>query len=94
MGWERRPVCRAGNLTTFTCRFSSHLGALISWNPRDLYRIYITETLWPECRFNPLNTELNPVCHLLTLLGAHHILHVSRIRVNDAISIKNLNGKS
>jgi len=30
---------------------------------------------------NPLNTKLNPVCHLLALLGAHHILHVSRIRV-------------
>jgi hypothetical protein len=29
---------------------------------------------------NPLNTELNPNCHLLPLL-AHHILHVSRIRV-------------
>ena len=31
---------------------------------------------------NPLNTELNPICHLLALLGAHHILHVSGIRVN------------
>jgi hypothetical protein len=31
---------------------------------------------------NPLNAELNPICHLLTLLGAHHILHFSRIRVN------------
>ena len=30
---------------------------------------------------NPLNAELNPICHLLALLGAHHILHVSRIRV-------------
>jgi len=29
----------------------------------------------------PLNAELNPICHLLALLGAHHILHVSRIRV-------------
>jgi len=27
---------------------------------------------------------LNPVCHLLALLGAHHILHVSGIRVNIA----------
>ena len=31
--------------------------------------------------FNPLNAELNPICHLLLLLGAYHILHVSRIRV-------------
>jgi len=30
---------------------------------------------------NPLNAELNPICHLLALLGAHLILHVSRIRV-------------
>jgi hypothetical protein len=31
--------------------------------------------------FNPLNAELNPICHLLALLGAHHILYVGRIRV-------------
>jgi hypothetical protein len=31
--------------------------------------------------FNPLNAELNPICHFLTLLGAHPILHISRIRV-------------
>jgi hypothetical protein len=30
---------------------------------------------------NPLNTKLNPICHLLALLGAHPILHISRIRV-------------
>jgi hypothetical protein len=34
---------------------------------------------------NPLNAELNPICHLLALLGAHHILHVSRIRVKDEV---------
>jgi len=32
--------------------------------------------------YNPLNAELNPTCHLLALLGAHPILHISRIRVN------------
>jgi len=30
---------------------------------------------------NPLNPELNPICYLLALLGAHHFLRVSRIRV-------------
>ena len=30
----------------------------------------------------PLNAQLNLVCHLLPLLETHHILHVSRIRVN------------
>jgi len=34
--------------------------------------------------FNPLNAELNPICYLMALLGAHHFLHVSRIRVNDS----------
>ena len=30
---------------------------------------------------NTLKPELNPICCLLALLGAHHFLHVSRIRV-------------
>ena len=30
---------------------------------------------------NPLNPKLNPICYLLALLGAHHFIHVSRIRV-------------
>jgi len=30
---------------------------------------------------NPLNPELNPICHLLAVLEARHILHVSRTRV-------------
>ena len=37
--------------------------------------------------FNPLNAELNPICHLLALLGADHILHVRRIRVNLVLRI-------
>jgi hypothetical protein len=37
--------------------------------------------------FNPLYAELNPIFHLLELLRAHHILHVSRIRVNTLIYI-------
>jgi len=32
---------------------------------------------------NPSNAKLNLICHLLALLGVHHILHVSRIRVNE-----------
>ena len=34
---------------------------------------------------NPLNAELNPICHLLALLGGHHILHVSRIRLKRRV---------
>jgi len=39
-------------------------------------------------RFNPLNAELNPICQLLALLGAHHILHVGRIRINGNYAVK------
>jgi len=39
-----------------------------------------------EGSINPLNAELNPICHLLAFLGAHNIFHVSRIRVK--ISMK------
>jgi len=31
---------------------------------------------------NPLHAELNTICHLLVLLGAHHIIHVSGLRLN------------
>jgi hypothetical protein len=36
----------------------------------------------PASLLNPFNVKINPICHLLALLEAHHILHVSRIRVN------------
>ena len=39
--------------------------------------------------FNPLNAKLNSICHLLALLGSHHILHVSKIRFNVTLSITN-----
>ena len=32
---------------------------------------------------NPLNAELNPIRHLLALVGARHIVHISRIRVKS-----------
>ena len=31
--------------------------------------------------FKSLKAELNPICHLLALLGAHHIFDVSGLRV-------------
>ena len=36
---------------------------------------------------NPLKAEFNPICHLLALLGAHHILHISRVRVKVQITL-------
>jgi len=54
------------------------------------YQCVLTEVVWKKTtqlstshltNINPLNPELNPICYLLALLGAHHFLHVSRIRV-------------
>jgi hypothetical protein len=36
-------------------------------------------------RFNSLNAELNPIRHLLALAGAHHFVHVGRIRVKQIL---------
>jgi hypothetical protein len=38
--------------------------------------------------FNPLNAELNPIRHLLALVGARHFVHFSRIRVNESEGIR------
>jgi hypothetical protein len=35
---------------------------------------------------DPLNAELNPICHFLALLGAHPILH---IRLTTCVGFKN-----
>jgi hypothetical protein len=42
----------------------------------------------PSPYVNPLNTELNPICHLLVLLETHYILHISRIRVKIGLLIQ------
>ena len=39
-----------------------------------------TQSLF-SVNFNPLNAELNPICHLLALLGGATIVVVSRLRV-------------
>jgi hypothetical protein len=36
---------------------------------------------------NTLNAELNPICHLLTLSGAHPIVHINSIRVKTPVII-------
>ena len=49
-------------------------------NPRFLYlKLFQKLTL----TINPLNAKFNPICNLLALLGVHHILHVSKIRLKD-----------
>ena len=54
----------------------------IRWEIVTFYSISVGVTVEGVFNINPLNAELNPTCQLLALLGAHRILHVSRIRVN------------
>jgi len=42
---------------------------------------FLSVYMFSRLVLNPLKPELNPICYLLALLGAHHFLHVSRIRV-------------
>jgi hypothetical protein len=63
----------------------SYIQSLLTFTSIDLcfyfwrvtFFVYLCKLEW----VNTLNAELNPICHMLTLLGAHHILHVSKIRV-------------
>jgi len=50
-----------------------------------MYMFYITYKtyIFLNTNFNSLNAELNPIWHLLSLLGTHPILHISRIRVKE-----------
>ena len=41
----------------------------------------VTSEVTDQDMFKPLNAELNLIRHLLALVGARHIVHVSRIRV-------------
>jgi hypothetical protein len=59
-----------------------------TWNVRSMYWAGSLTTETRELArsklymvINPLNTELNPICHSLALLRTHHIIHLSRIRV-------------
>ena len=51
------------------------------------HRSVFLSVTWSQSRqqqlscIHSLNTGLNPICHLLALIGAHHIFHVSRMRV-------------
>jgi len=48
-------------------------GSLLSWLDHCLFELCVL--------VNPLNPEINPICYLLALLGAHNFLHISRVRV-------------
>jgi len=83
--WETNKT--RGTKTTKNTAFCSTISKLGVKYVRNQSVCILQPTPKPLIYFNPLNAELNPICHLLALLGAHHILHVSRIRVNIIISI-------
>jgi len=64
---------------------SRHLGANLEFSLVPKVGILKTPLVFSlgfaNKKFNPLNPKLNSICYLLALLGAHHFLHVSRIRV-------------
>ena len=62
------------NGKVFTSKF---VGTGPSSCKKRIYRAAVSQRL----RNTALNSKLNPICHLLALLGVHHIVHVSRIRV-------------
>jgi len=76
-------VCR---ITLYSIEIYSYTQQLyfhkINWHYRIPSRNCLNFSRSYSGLINPLNAELNPICHFLALLGAHHILHVSRIRVN------------
>jgi hypothetical protein len=55
---------------------------------RDVCRVTEVWICAIEFNVNPLNAELNPICHLLALLGSHPILHVNRIKVKSPLTFQ------
>jgi hypothetical protein len=67
--WHTKLSNKENNTKINNCSNNLHGGHMhITWVTKSLH-------------INLSNAELNPICHLLALLGVHHFLHVSRIRV-------------
>ena len=74
---------KGGRCVVLTKLPSSFVNCHEIWEPQPPRTLEASPDLY-EGSFisNPLNAKLNLICHLLALLGAHHILHVSRVWVN------------
>jgi len=94
-GWESDDTCVLLNLSQYyfivTIFVINVYMVLFLFNPLNpelnpicyyfIVTIFVINVYMVLFLFNPLNPELNPICYLLALLGAHHFLHVSMIRV-------------
>ena len=78
-----------GNRSPDSPANSQSLYTLSYPNNNNNIRVGTAATLAPRPSpvFNPLNAELSPICHLLALL-AHHIFHVSGLRINPTLCFK------
>ena len=79
-----RPKCVKGGLEYWwccCCGFCLHSTCIIHATRRGSKQ---------ETQINPLNAELNTICHLLALLGGATIVVVSRLRVNVVQGVLNL----
>ena len=75
-------VLRMDIVNCYCINFGTYLSQEVSeinfWVPSLTRFLHSRNSIYS---INPLNAELNPICYLLALLGAHHFPHVSRIRV-------------
>ena len=68
-------------------RCTTRVGNLLESMTGNSDQVGMNSTNLSGVTINPLNAKFYPICHLLALLGAHHILHVSRIRVDGASAV-------
>ena len=73
----------AGTLHKGVCAFMTMFPSNLTINFSDKNCSENRNTHFIFSTFNPLNPKLNPICRLLALLGAHHILRVSGLRVKE-----------
>ena len=89
---ERHPAIRHTHVKKFVKSWAVHdvqccSDASIPCNYLPVHTLHfirdpaMTHTTYINLRLNPSNPELNPICYLLALLGDHHFLHISKIRV-------------
>jgi hypothetical protein len=95
--WNVAVIRREQSLTWSTnfppsCKpqFSQHVHKGRPLNPTQRHTLMLFTK--SHSLFYTLRAKLNPICHLLALLGAHHILHVSRTRIKgfDVVQVRSL----
>ena len=65
----------------FSILFQHHISKLSRCLWSTARSVQVSAPYKAMLQINPLKPELNPICYLLALLGVHHFVHVSSIRV-------------